>query len=73
MSAIDREGQPFHSPEADAAYREALKAGLAPHVRLVELDAHINDPAFAEAAAAALLELLEPHHEDRKRNELSRK
>ena len=60
VSAIDREGQPFHSPEADAAYREALRAGLGPNVRLIELDAHINDPSFAEAAAEALLGMLRP-------------
>jgi uncharacterized protein (UPF0261 family) len=60
VSAIDREGQPFHSPEAAAAFREALKSGLGTHVRLVEMDAHINDPAFAEAAALALLDVLGP-------------
>jgi hypothetical protein len=38
------------------AYR--LRAGAAPHVRIVEVDAHINDPAFAETAAAQLEELL---------------
>jgi uncharacterized protein (UPF0261 family) len=58
VSAIDREGQPFHDPEADQAFREALKADLAPSVRVVELDAHLNDPAFAEAAAGALLRLM---------------
>jgi uncharacterized protein (UPF0261 family) len=58
VSAIDREGQPFHDPEADRAYREALRAGLPEQIRVTELDAHINDPAFAEAAASALLAML---------------
>lgn len=58
VSAIDREGQPFHDREADAAFRGALRAALDPRVRVIELDRHINDPEFADAAAGALLEML---------------
>ena len=62
VSALDIPGGPFHDPEADAALFGALAAGLAAHprARLVVRDEHINDPAFADAAAAMLLELLEP-------------
>jgi uncharacterized protein (UPF0261 family) len=55
VSAIDREGQPFWWPEADAALFQSLRNWMSPHVRLVELDQHINDPAFGEAAAEMLL------------------
>jgi len=58
VSAIDQAGQPFHDPTADAAYRDALKAELAPQVQIMELDTHLNDPLFAETAADALLEML---------------
>lgn len=58
VSAIDREGQPFHDPAAGAAYRDALRGELRPEIAVVELPLHINDPAFAEAAAQALLALL---------------
>jgi len=58
ISAIDREGQPFHDPEADAALFAALRRHLGAHVTLRELDLHINDPAFADAAAGALLTML---------------
>jgi uncharacterized protein (UPF0261 family) len=58
VSAIDREGQPFYLPEADAALFEALRQNVKPPVELVELDLHINDPAFATAIADRLLELL---------------
>jgi uncharacterized protein (UPF0261 family) len=60
VSAIDRAGQPFDDPAA----REALFAGLrgelktSANVELVELDMHINDSAFAEAAANKLLSLI---------------
>jgi uncharacterized protein (UPF0261 family) len=59
VSAIDREGQAFWWPEADRALFQSLRNWLSPHVRLVELDAHINDPEFAEAAARTLLEWVE--------------
>ena len=59
VSAIDKVGGPFYSPEALEAYRRALKAVLSPAVRLVELDAHINDEEFAVAAAEALEKGLE--------------
>jgi uncharacterized protein (UPF0261 family) len=31
---------------------------MSPHVRLIELEMHINDPAFAETAVGTLLEIL---------------
>jgi uncharacterized protein (UPF0261 family) len=57
VSAIDREGQPFWWPEADAALFQSLRNWMSPHVELIELDLHINDPTFARAAADALLRL----------------
>jgi uncharacterized protein (UPF0261 family) len=58
VSAIDKEAQPFHSPAADEALFEALRQNVKPPVELIELDMHINDPAFAAALANRLLELL---------------
>ncbi|HVU44782.1 MAG TPA: Tm-1-like ATP-binding domain-containing protein [Terracidiphilus sp.] len=60
VSAIDRIGGPFYSPEALDAYRRALKASLSSDIRVVELDAHINDEGFAVAAAELLIESLDP-------------
>ena len=58
VSAIDKEGQPFWWPEADAALFQSLRQWISPRVKLIELDMHINDPRFAEAAAATLLRLM---------------
>jgi uncharacterized protein (UPF0261 family) len=58
VSAIDKIGGPFYSPEALNAYRRALKSSLSPTIRVVELDAHINDEEFALAAADLLMESL---------------
>src|SRR5437667_9832795 len=59
VSAIGSAGLPFSWPEADRSYLDALKANLDPRIRVAELDAHINDGAFARNAAHCLLELLE--------------
>lgn len=58
VSAIDREGQPFWWPEADAALFQSLRNWVAPQVELLDLDLHINDPEFAETAARTLLRLM---------------
>ena len=52
VSAIDAVGQPFHDAEADAALFAAIREGWAAarNRKLVEVDAHINDPAFATEA-----------------------
>lgn len=58
VSAIDREGQPFWWPEADAALFQSLRNWIGPQVKLIELDLHVNDAAFAEVAARTLLGFL---------------
>jgi uncharacterized protein (UPF0261 family) len=58
VSMLDREGQPFHDPEADAALFQALREHVRPPVERVELDLHINDPGFADAVVERLLALL---------------
>lgn len=58
VSAIDREGQPFAWPEADAALFQSLRNWMGPQAELIEQDLHINDTAFAEAAARKLLQLM---------------
>lgn len=57
VSAIDRAGQSFDDVEARNALFEGLRATHG-NVPLIELDQHINDPAFAEAAAHELLRLM---------------
>ncbi len=57
VSAIDRTGQPFDDPEARAALFNNIRDTHGA-IELVELDCHINDPRFAEAAAKKLIELI---------------
>lgn len=54
VSALDAPGQPFHDPEADAVLFAILEATVqqTEHRRLIRLPHHINDAAFATAAAS---------------------
>ncbi len=58
VSMLDREGEPFHDPAANAALFAALRERVRPPVELVELDLHINDAAFADAAFERLVALM---------------
>jgi uncharacterized protein (UPF0261 family) len=58
VSAIDREGQPFDDAAARQVLHDAIRSGL-PGADIVQLDLHINDPEFADAAARKLLELMQ--------------
>lgn len=48
----DLPGGPLCDPEGLSAFCDEMRKACPANVRLVELDAHINDPAFAEAALA---------------------
>jgi uncharacterized protein (UPF0261 family) len=58
VSAIDAEGKPFWWPDADRALFDSLRLWMSPHVKLVELDLHINDLKFAQIAASTLLQMV---------------
>jgi uncharacterized protein (UPF0261 family) len=60
VSAIDRASQPFDDPAARKALFAGIRGNLktSANVELLELDSHINDPTFAEAAANKLLALI---------------
>ena len=59
VSAIATEGQPFHDPDADEALFSTLRDVVdATTVEVHELDADVNDPAFALAMANRLHELI---------------
>jgi len=49
----DREGEPMYAPEALAAFFDETRKAPLGAARRIDLDAHINDPAFAHAALVA--------------------
>ena len=46
----DQVGEPLHDPEGLDAFMQAMRAAVPAGTRCIELDAHINDPAFCEQA-----------------------
>jgi len=50
VEAWDRPGEPMHEPAALAAFLQETRATAPGNVELVEIEAHINDAAFADAA-----------------------
>jgi uncharacterized protein (UPF0261 family) len=58
FSAENRPDGVLYDRAADAAFIDELKSRLAPTVRVLEIDAHINAPAFVHGACALLFELI---------------
>jgi uncharacterized protein (UPF0261 family) len=58
FSMYCHEGEPMYNPEADQAFIKTVKRHLKSNVEVKEVDAHINDPIFAEAAVSMLLNML---------------
>lgn len=58
FSARNRSGDILYDPEADLAFLSTLKERLHPRIRVVEVDAHINDEEFAFRACALLKEMM---------------
>jgi uncharacterized protein (UPF0261 family) len=44
----DRPGEPLHDAEGLSAFNAAIRDAVRPPVEFIEIDAHINDPAFCD-------------------------
>ena len=55
VSQLDRPDAPFWDPEADAACYNTIRANLRSGIPVIEMDANINDPVFADRAVELLL------------------
>ncbi|MEI7449123.1 MAG: Tm-1-like ATP-binding domain-containing protein [Desulfomonile sp.] len=54
FSEADAIGAPLYEPITNQAFLSALKSGLNPEIEVIEVNAHINDAEFAEAAVSTL-------------------
>jgi len=52
-------GEPLHDPEGDWTFIESLQKHLKSSIPVLEIEAHINDPVFAQTAASVLINLIE--------------
>ncbi|MCG6880620.1 MAG: Tm-1-like ATP-binding domain-containing protein [Deltaproteobacteria bacterium] len=56
-SSVDYPGNATFDPEEDQLFNEVLREKLNPHIDIIEVDANMEDPAFAEAVAQAALKI----------------
>jgi uncharacterized protein (UPF0261 family) len=57
VSMLDAPGGPFWDPDADRACYDSIRSRLKPGISVIEIDANINDPTFADRATQVFLEL----------------
>jgi uncharacterized protein (UPF0261 family) len=60
VSTLGAPGFAFNNPKADIALFNSLRTHLRRDIPVLELDATVSEPAFAEAAARALLANIRP-------------
>ena len=58
VSQLDSPGGEFWWPEADQALFQSMRQSLRRNIPLLELDANINDPQFADRATDELLDMM---------------
>jgi len=57
-SSVDAPGNPTYDPEEDRAFVDELRALLDPRIPIEDVDANMEDAAFAESVVRAALEVL---------------
>lgn len=62
LSQVNRPGETIFDPDRDKVLFETLKSNLRSDIPVVEVDAHINDPKFADTVAPILIEMMEKHY-----------
>ena len=63
FSLVDAEGGASDDPAADRAFIDSLRDALRRDIAFEEVDAHVDDPAFADLVADRYLTLVkEPAH-----------
>ena len=58
ISKISSEGGVFHNSEIDQVLFDAIKEHANSSVKVIEIDANINDVLFAEQSVNVLLEMI---------------
>ena len=58
ISMFDRPGGELYDPELDAALFTELRQNLVQRIKVLEVDAHINDEVFARTCVGELCDML---------------
>jgi uncharacterized protein (UPF0261 family) len=56
-SGVDRPGQPTYDPAEDRVFIDTLKARLNPQIAILEVDANMEEPQFAQAVIHLALKI----------------
>jgi uncharacterized protein (UPF0261 family) len=56
-SSVDAPGNPTYDPEEDRIFTDVLRTKLNPDIRIIEIDANMEDPEFAKAVVESALEM----------------
>ncbi len=56
-SSVDRPGTPTYDPEEDRLFSEELRRRLKPEIGIIEVDANLEDPLFAETVSKEAISL----------------
>jgi uncharacterized protein (UPF0261 family) len=56
-SSVDAPGNPTYDPEEDRVFVDVLSARINPDIQIIEVDANMEDPEFAEAVVNAALKI----------------
>ena len=51
FSSVGGQGRQFHDPEADSMFARVVKEAVKGDIKILEVDAHINDSSFADRVA----------------------
>lgn len=62
ISRFDKENEPLYDPELDKQLFAYLRSHLENRIKLIEVDAHINDLAFSQSCVKALQDILALSH-----------
>jgi uncharacterized protein (UPF0261 family) len=61
VSLLDVEGKPFDGVQQRQALFQAIKSTLEPHIRMVETEGDMNDPAVADLIVEQFLDVFDKH------------
>ncbi|MFH1135923.1 MAG: Tm-1-like ATP-binding domain-containing protein [Pseudomonadota bacterium] len=59
-ASIDREGSPIHAPEEDRIFTSVLREALDPKIKVIEIEANLEDDLFIEAVVRNFSEIAGP-------------
>jgi uncharacterized protein (UPF0261 family) len=60
FSSLSREGGALYDPACDQVFIKTLKTEIDPEIEIIEVEAHINTPEFAQAVVGTLKKVLNP-------------